>query len=599
MPQRIIYGAIGLATLAIIIGLLRPVRPTAGDSNEAKSRQTTLAPPLAKPITDDKSSVVLDLPGGRGQSVKTVRLLNKPVAVIKAEYSAGSLEFSHDNRFLQVNDELWHVESRKRLTQIEGNRLFGAAIAFATDGMHLSCVDWTADFNSVELKVFRAVNDRVDLVNKQKIKTKVDWQTRWHTSIWSPGARYVAIVAGEQLIITTDPLGHSGEKRIVDPSLLEAEVDNFGRLKGPGWHVAGLAFSPDENTFAVAFEHRGVFVFGLPECQLVKRLTFEDIDEFHGLRWSWPRSLPRARGFWPTIVYTNDGKLLLTKQTHRLKQTYKGRITSDSLMVWDTSNFGLVKAVEDSEPTGKVIVDGFVGTLPRRAEGLIYSYQRTPALSLWNVRSGNINEIIKPPLIPQRMAFVKWSSDGRRVMLDQVWGAIQIWDIESQIPLLQIEDEMPQGRQGSTLSSDGRLIATGYSNGQVGIWDIKATGTEVALDDLKSTAKRIRREDDLIAEAAKNKPPFRSSSVSIDRFIEQMRSSGEASRKGLPVRFPSQYHLKIALGEPTNVYSLPHEIGRATREILDYACKDGRVRLSVAYDLAGAWINEVMPIRAR
>jgi hypothetical protein len=33
--------------------------------------------------------------------------------------------------------------------------------------------------------------------------------------------------------------------------------------------------------------------------------------------------------------------------------------------------------------------------------------------------------------------------------------------------------------------------------------------------------------------------------------------------------------------------------------VLDYACSDGRVLLSVTYDMAGAWIEEVAPRRTR
>jgi hypothetical protein len=87
---------------------------------------------------------------------------------------------------------------------------------------------------------------------------------------------------------------------------------------------------------------------------------------------------------------------------------------------------------------------------------------------------------------------------------------------------------------------------------------------------------------------------------SIEQFLKMVGRSGEVTnpRKGLPILVASKYELRAVLGEPTNVISSRRD-RKGTHEILDYACEDGRVLLSVTYDMAGAWIKEVAPRRAR
>lgn len=87
---------------------------------------------------------------------------------------------------------------------------------------------------------------------------------------------------------------------------------------------------------------------------------------------------------------------------------------------------------------------------------------------------------------------------------------------------------------------------------------------------------------------------------SIEQFLTMVARAGEVKnpRKGLPILVASRYELRAALGEPTNVLSSERD-RKGTHEVLDYACSDGRVLLSVTYDMAGAWIKEVAPQRSR
>jgi hypothetical protein len=87
---------------------------------------------------------------------------------------------------------------------------------------------------------------------------------------------------------------------------------------------------------------------------------------------------------------------------------------------------------------------------------------------------------------------------------------------------------------------------------------------------------------------------------SIEQFLSMIARAGEVKnpRKGLPILVAGRYELRAALGEPTNVLSSERD-RKGTHEVLDYACSDGRVLLSVTYDMAGAWIKEVAPQRSR
>lgn len=87
---------------------------------------------------------------------------------------------------------------------------------------------------------------------------------------------------------------------------------------------------------------------------------------------------------------------------------------------------------------------------------------------------------------------------------------------------------------------------------------------------------------------------------SIEQFLTMVARAGEVKnpRKGLPILVASRFELQAALCEPTNVLSSERD-RKGTHEVLDYACSDGRVLLSVTYDMAGAWIGEVAPRRSR
>jgi len=95
---------------------------------------------------------------------------------------------------------------------------------------------------------------------------------------------------------------------------------------------------------------------------------------------------------------------------------------------------------------------------------------------------------------------------------------------------------------------------------------------------------------------------------SMDRFLATVRASGRVMnpRIGLPILItPSdgsggKNTLRAALGEPTTVISSVRErMPPTTHEILDYACSDGHVLLSVTYDGAGVWIKEISPRSGR
>jgi WD40 repeat protein len=532
------------------------------------------------------------------EAAATVRVINRPVALMKSQFSVGRLAFSPNGMLLRVNDELWNVLEQKWLTQENNETQIGGGISFAPDARHMACVMYGSDGQrqSDELRLFRINQGRVHLTGKLRIRTQRQDRFRWSTSLWSHKSNYVAVISGEVLIVATDPLGNPQERLIVHPSLLQGDVNGLGRLVGPGFacHISAVAFSPDEKTIAVAFNNKGVFVFGLPDCRLLATLPFDGSD---GGQWEWAMGSSRS-----TLDYTSDGKLLVTKQRHDRKQLDgRGRLSSFSLMVWDTSTFSLMRTVEDSETSGELVVSGFTGLQPGSSLGFVYPYQKSPSFCLWNAITGQLDEVIRPSLIPHRTTRIASSSDGNTVLFDQVEGSIQVWDIRARSPVVHIEDELAHSHRASAISADGRLIATGYPNGEVALWNVDSPGRVVALQELRSRGVRTGEEMDRENERTKNEPPFRSRDVTVQQFVTKVGRSGEVMnpRNGLPVRLANEYELRRVLGEPTNVISSRHEFGRGTEKILDYACSDGRVQLSVTYDLAGAWINNVLPLKSR
>ena len=410
---------------------------------------------------------------------RRIKITDQPITRLRTTHRVRRIEFSPDSKFLQVNNEVWHVPTSQRFQfRLNESEFKPRSVSISNDCKYIACVS----YNGGMIAIYEAHEGTVGLARTLKIgaSLKDTLAHPWHTLKWSTDNKFIIAVSQEMIACIENPLGQSKERVVRHPD--RSKNDSYERADSLS--VSNFAICPDNKHVAVAFRKAGVFVFELAGGRLAQTLRSEEAPDM----WTWEASCP--------LMFSDDGSLLVAHQTYGGKRGTDGKfiVSTDVVRIWDTSslseamNSKMKEITRDSDPLTTI---GFIsGTTSL----VTFSYRAPASLAVWDGRSGGSTKTIKPLLLPSRTTDVSASRAGGVVMFNQVDGPLQLWRIDKVEPVAQINDPRFLDPRNAAISPGGKLVATGYPDGEICIWDVGNSGREISFDELVAQEGTAARE---------------------------------------------------------------------------------------------------------
>jgi WD40 repeat protein len=364
---------------------------------------------------------------------------------------SGALCYAPDGGHLLSGRSLFEAGTGKRRAQLEWGRSLGdddratvLATTFSPQGrLHVV----TRERKHVRLRSFPITPPRLVLRGTESLTglTFSDDNRFVLTTCIRRGAERWSATTGERL-----PASFWRRKPQDGQVFLSAKGPPSARLDGLDLSARELADLRSPGTdFMPRGKVLGTFLGVSPD----QRTLVTEADwrvTLHDGRTGKPRVVLPFRGRPRAIAFSRDSKKLLT--------------WDDDVISWDTQTG---KELERIEPPGRVLAIAFAGDGNTLATLLIHN-EHTNALSLWDVRTGEMRAVLRGH--PALVTAAVFSPDGNALATADLDGNVRLWDALLGYPRGAL---LAHGHGNNFLAfrPDGRALAAGFSPGAMrGVW---------------------------------------------------------------------------------------------------------------------------------